>query len=289
MSWSATLKNRQQIRAALEAGEEIAVMFSDIRGFTSYTAQRGDRAAYRLTQTHESLLKERIEERGGIVVKTLGDGVMAAFAEPVQGIQAARAIQEAIRAHNTGTPDDPIAVGIGLAGGSPVMTENDLIGHTVNLAQRISSLAKGGQILVDERVRDLSPLDEGLQYLFLGERDLKGAGQAAVYEVAWLGEVARLSDARDRLTLVLTERGTLVVEFEKGGEGEAGPEGRGIVREHGIPDVELALEGRDLVGRLGKKGFRLTDFDPRAAAAFLSALADVRTHGAKPRPSAAGR
>jgi class 3 adenylate cyclase len=322
MSWSTTLKNRQQIRAQVEANEEIAVMFSDIRGFASYTARRGDRAAWRLSRRHESLLKERIEERGGILVKAMGDGIIAAFPEPADGIEAAMRIQEEIRCCNLETPEEGIDVGIGLASGTPIMTESDMIGHSVNLAQRISSLAKGGQILVTERIKELTPLPDGLRYLPLGERDLKGVGTEPLYEVAGMGEVARLSDAADGVTLILTDRGTVVVELTKEvqdqvsealgriktsqGKGErafsalleraiAGAANRlikrslgafGVGREHSLDQIHLSLRGKDLVVRLGKKDFRLRGVNAAEASSFLAKLAEARR--AKPDQTAAG-
>ncbi len=214
MSWSRTLKMRQSIRAQLESGEEIALLFSDLRGFSTYTAREGDRAAYQLTQIHEGILRERIDEYG-ILVKSLGDGVMAAFETPDDAIRAAAAIQRAIRERNRESPDEPIDVGIGISSGQPVMTDIDFIGHAVNLAQRLSALAKGGQILVTERVQELAVLGEGLFYAPMGAQSLKGVGAEQVVEVAWMREVARISDAADRVTLILTERGTVVVELAK--------------------------------------------------------------------------
>ncbi|MCK4246854.1 adenylate/guanylate cyclase domain-containing protein, partial [Candidatus Bipolaricaulota bacterium] len=158
MSWSTTLKNRHQVRNQMEAGQEIAVMFSDIRGFTSYTARRGDHAAYQLSQLHTALLKERIEEQDGFIVKTLGDGIMAAYPSATKSIQAAVNIQQEIRERNKASSEDPIDIGIGLATGRPIMSNFDMIGHSVNVSQRVSSLAKGGQILVTEQVRQSTPI-----------------------------------------------------------------------------------------------------------------------------------
>jgi class 3 adenylate cyclase len=309
MSWSTTLKNRQQLRAQIEAGEDIAVMFSDIRGFTAYTAERGDRAAYQLSQLHEALIKERIEEYGGVLVKALGDGIMAALAEPSGGIKAAVAIQRAIRFRNQGSPDEPIDVGIGLASGKPVMSETDMIGHSVNLAQRISSLAKGGQILVTEAIRDAILLPEDLRYLPFGKQPLKGVGREPLYEVLWMGEISRLSDAEDHFTLVLTEKGTLVLELakevqaqvedglkrlehEKGGAFSAFL-GRtiahftqkiidsslgafGIAREQDLDQVELFLKGKNLAVRLGKKELLLKGVDSAIARTFLARLDELK-------------
>jgi class 3 adenylate cyclase len=214
MSWSRTLKIRQQLRSHIESSEDIGLFFSDLRGFSSYAAREGDRAAYELTEQHEAILKAVIGEHG-IVVKTLGDGVMAAFEEPRDALLAAVALQRALRDRNQSTPDAAIHVGIGVSSGTPVMTDVDFIGHSVNLAQRLSSVAKGSQVLTTSTVQRRARLPADLRYVPLGERSLKGVGREEIVEVAWLEEIARVSDAADRVTLIFTVRGTVVIEFAK--------------------------------------------------------------------------
>jgi class 3 adenylate cyclase len=214
VSWSRTLKIRQVLRAQIEAGEHVSLLFSDLRGFSAFTASRGDRAAYRLAQLHEGILRARINEYG-IVVKSLGDGVMAAFQQPVDAIGAAVGIQRAVRERNREAADEPIDVGIGIASGTPVMTDIDFIGHSVNLAQRLSALAKGGQILVTDEICTGTSLPSELRFTPLGLRSFRGIGLERIAEVTWLREVARVSDARDRLTLILTEGASVMVELAK--------------------------------------------------------------------------
>jgi len=315
MSWSRTLKVRQSIRAQLESGEEIALLFSDLRGFTKYTAREGDRAAYELVQIHEGILRERIDEHG-ILVKSLGDGVMAAFETPDDAIQAAVKIQQAIRVRNHQSPGKPIDVGIGISSGRPVMTDIDFIGHAVNLSQRLSALAKGGQILVTERVRDLTSLEEGLFYVPLGAQTLKGLGTERVVEVAWMREVARISDAADLVTLVLTERGTIVVELAKDTKQDirdaldhlqrarAAEEGAfsallqrgiarftrrligaslgvfGIAREQALDRIDVVLRGDVLAVETRDGAFRLRGVDRDKAEAFVAKANELRSEGA---------
>lgn len=238
MSWSRTLKIRQQLRTQIESGEEIGLFFSDLRGFSTYAAREGDHAAYALAEEHEAIVDESIGEHG-IVVKTLGDGVMAAFEEPRDALLAAVALQRALRAHNQGTPNVLLHVGIGVSGGTPIMTDVDFIGHSVNLAQRLSSLAKGSQILTTTAVQHRANLSEDLRYVPLGERTLKGVGREDIVEVAWLRETARVSDVRDRLTLILTDQGTLVIEFAKDPRRDAADALRNLL-EIGIPEAGLA-------------------------------------------------
>ncbi len=291
MSWSTTLKNRQLIRTQLAAGEEIAVMFSDIRGFTRYTVTAGDQAAWRLARLHETLLRDKIEEHNGILVKTLGDGIMAAFAELRDGVMAAVAIQRTIREENKQATTHPIDVGIGLACGTPVMTETDLFGNSVNMAQRLSSLAKGGQILVTKKLKDAVSLRDGLHYIPLGMWELKGLGKEEVYEIAWMAELFRISDARDCVTLVLTARGTVVVELaNRGREAEHSRVRRlsllfcrkhvnlatEVNREYPITEVTAVLRRHTLIVRLGQKVLRLRGVDPEQAQAFIERLTAAR-------------
>ena len=214
MSWSRTLKIRQMLRTQIEAGEPIALLFSDIRGFTALTAQEGDRAAYRLSRQHDEIIQERIDEYG-IVVKSLGDGIMAAFETPLAAVQAAVEVQQAIRLRNRATPDEPIDVGIGIASGTPVMSDIDFIGHSVNMAQRLSAASKSGQILITDAVRDTVSLPAELSVAPVRQRVLKGIGAVRAYEVLWLEEVARLSDRRDLVTVIVTRQGTVVFELAK--------------------------------------------------------------------------
>jgi len=293
MSWSTTLKNRQLIRTQLAAGEDIAVMFSDIRGFASYTAKAGDRAAWRLARLHETLLRDEIEGHNGILVKTLGDGVMAAFAEPRDGITAAVAIQHEIRKININSTDVPIDVGIGLASGTPVMTETDLFGNSVNTAQRLSGLAKGGQILVTKEIKEAVPLKDGLSYIPLGKRDLKGVGEEEIYEVAWMNELIRISDVHDRITIVLTARGSVVVKPAKKLENTNNTligrvsallklrksdtvNSQQVNREYPVTEVSASLHRRTLLIRLGRKLVPLHGVNPDKAREFIDRLESLK-------------
>ncbi|MEW5825519.1 MAG: adenylate/guanylate cyclase domain-containing protein [Candidatus Bipolaricaulota bacterium] len=305
MSWSRTLRIRQELRAHVEAGEDVGFLFSDLRGFSRTAVQRGDHVAFELAEAHVEIVREAIGDRG-IVVKTLGDGVIAAFPDPSDAVLAAAAIQRTLRQRNAKDADSPLYAGIGVASGTPIMTDVDFIGHAVNVAQRLSAVAKGGQILTTESVQAYAALPADLRYLPMGDRALKGVGTVRVVEVIWLREVARVSDAGDLVTLILTERGTLVIErikdpridardalqtlLDLGGPG-GGPAGwieRAAARlalralreprrptvvaaEHALGDVRLARSPRGLRVTCAEGTVTLRDVDPEAADAFLAA------------------
>ncbi len=314
MSWSRTLKIRQQLRSHIESGEDIGLFFSDLRGFSTYAAREGDHAAFELAEEHEAILRDAIGEHG-VIVKSLGDGVMAAFEEPRDALLAAVGLQRALRDRNQETSSASLHAGIGVSSGTPIMTDVDFIGHSVNLAQRLSSIAKGSQVLTTSSVQRRARLPEDLRYVPLGERTLKGVGREEVVEVAWLEEVARVSDVKDRLTLILTERGTIVIEFAKDARRDAaealrnlldvgivdtGPAAafqRGTARlalralrgsasrlegtiERRIETVRLSLARRGLSLRLGSRTLILPSVDAGEAKRFVEAAAKMQ--GANP-------
>ena len=304
MSWSTTLKNRQRIRAQLESGEGIAVMFSDIRGFSSFTARAGDDDASRLSQRHVRLLRDRIVQGGGVLVKTLGDGIMAAFANSDEAVDTAVGVQRAIRVENQAARgDEDIDVGIGISFGSPVMMDGDLIGHAVNLAQRISSEAKGGQILVSQPICERYGVSDELKTIPVGQRSLRGIGMEALYEIVWLREIARVTDSHDLLTLILTERDTVVLEPAKtlhetssqesgegrwkallrrsrhGGAAERIREAIALEREHPIDQLGISMRGDNLAVQLAGTEFVLYGVEPESAARFIAAFNRARDAG----------
>jgi len=175
-------------------GEEtpVAVLFSDIRGFTSYTVEKGDREAYRLARTFLGIVEEQVAQHEGRVVKTYGDGVMTSFSQPEPAVRCSVAMQEALRTE-----------------------EDDLFGHTVNLAKRLADLAKGCQVVVAQAFVKLVPNAAGVRYRDLGEKEIDGIGRERLYEVVWRREARRLEAEDGALDVVLTGDGRLVFELSK--------------------------------------------------------------------------
>jgi class 3 adenylate cyclase len=173
----------------------LVILFTDIKGFTSLTERRGDRHALELLQHHDRILVGAIEEGGGgLVVKHIGDSVMAVFSEPSTAVERALRIQERIRAFNAEHPDEePLAVRIGLHMGQVAVenqTQLDLFGRHVNRASRVEGLADAGQIYLTYPVFDsargwlASEAAGALTWKAHGSYLLKGIPEAvAIYEV----------------------------------------------------------------------------------------------------------
>ncbi|HZD25211.1 MAG TPA: adenylate/guanylate cyclase domain-containing protein, partial [Alphaproteobacteria bacterium] len=130
----------------------VALMFSDLKGSTSLYEAIGDTAAYNLVRDHFDYLTRLVERHGGVVVKTIGDAVMAAFAEPAEAAAAALAAQAGIADFNAGRADGGITLKLGLhQGGCIAVTTGrrlDYFGSTVNLAARLQGESRGGDIVL---------------------------------------------------------------------------------------------------------------------------------------------
>lgn len=136
------------VRLAATDGR-VAVLFSDIEGSTTLNDRLGDRAWVRLLARHDRLVRRAVEERGGHVVKTQGDGFMVAFGPADDAVAAALAVQRRLARWR----DDPrVAVRIGIHRGQVLHRDNDLFGLHVAYAARVAGLAEGGEVLVSEAV-----------------------------------------------------------------------------------------------------------------------------------------
>jgi class 3 adenylate cyclase len=149
------------------------LLFTDIVGSTAITQRLGDRAAMRLVDLHDSVVRSALVSHVGREVKHLGDGIMAVFISAGDAVRCAASIQAALR---DAAPDsaDPVSVRIGAASGEPVERQGDFFGSTVQLAARLCAYAKPGQTVVSTSVTSLC---KGVHFDDLGEVQLKGFEQ----------------------------------------------------------------------------------------------------------------
>ena len=141
----------------LRPGDDVAIanvvlLFTDLKGSTSLYEALGDGAAYNLVRDHFDYLTALIQRRGGVLVKTIGDAVMAAFAEPEEGVQAAVEAQLGIADFNQGRVDGGIVLKVGLHQGPCIAVTTgqqlDYFGSTVNVAARVQGENAGDDIVL---------------------------------------------------------------------------------------------------------------------------------------------
>ena len=146
-------------------GEQPAIAFVDLTGYTELTAAAGDERAAQFASTLQSLADTSARAHRGRVVKLLGDGVMLRYPSLVDAVVSVRGLVASIAA--AGLP--PAHAGV--AAGPVVIRDGDVYGHTVNLAARIANHAGAGELLVAADGRDEPP---GLELEDAGTVMLKG-------------------------------------------------------------------------------------------------------------------
>jgi class 3 adenylate cyclase len=124
------------------------VLFSDIVASTEQASQLGDRRWRELLNVHDELARRLVEEFGGRLVKTTGDGLLATFDGPGRGIRCAAALRDELGGIG-------VQLRVGLHTGEVELRDGDVGGIAVHIAARVMAAARPGEILVSRTVRDL--------------------------------------------------------------------------------------------------------------------------------------
>lgn len=141
----------------LRPGQELSVssitlMFTDLRDSTRLYRQIGDAPAFGRVRDHFDVLEKSIAAEGGAIIKTMGDSIMAAFQHPVSAL---RAISNAQKILSASQQEMKLKIGIH-HGACIVVNLNDRLdyfGSTVNIAARLPSFSKGGEVIFSEAIR----------------------------------------------------------------------------------------------------------------------------------------
>ncbi|MCU1285714.1 MAG: adenylate/guanylate cyclase [Acidobacteriales bacterium] len=165
----------------------ITVLFTDLKGSTSYFEKFGDAAGLLMVHRCNSMLGKIVESHGGRVIKTIGDAVMAAFDDHAEAIAAAIEMQEFITADNAAKPEGQrISIRIGINYGLGLVKSNDVYGDVVNVASRVESAAAPEQILISDTLYNEVAASGRFRLRPRGKFALKGkADERDLYEVEW--------------------------------------------------------------------------------------------------------
>lgn len=144
----------------------VTIVFTDLEGFTRFTAAHGDSEAAALVTDHQRTIGPIVRSRGGHIVKRMGDGLMLSFPAPEAAVLAAVELVAAVT--------DPLRLRAGIHLGEAVVTRDDVLGHVVNVAARITEAAVGGTVLASVDVREaVGPL-AGVRFGRARKTRLKG-------------------------------------------------------------------------------------------------------------------
>ncbi len=181
--------------------QEVSILFADVRGFTSFSERVDPTQLVEVLNRHLNLAAEAVLAEDGTLDKFIGDAVMAIFNAPlaqpdhsIRAVRAALAMQRAIaEMHANSLVDERLSFGVGIVTGQSVvgnigsstLQNYTAIGDSVNLAARLQSTARPGQVLLNPEAYEMAK-----DYIIghkLGYVQVKGHSEPdLVYEVIGL-------------------------------------------------------------------------------------------------------
>jgi adenylate cyclase len=168
---------------------EVAAVFVDLRGFTAFTETSDPEDVMHALNQYHTAMGERVMAFGGTLEHFAGDGMMIYFNDPVEidnpaavAVEMAISMQQrfSILAREWQKREYALSMGIGVAQGFATIgaigyegrRDYGVIGNVTNMAARLCGEAKGGQILVSQRVQGF--VSETIRTEPVGELTLKG-------------------------------------------------------------------------------------------------------------------
>jgi len=178
----------------------IAVVFSDIRGFTPFSESHEPEAVVAMLNKYLNAQATAVVRHGGDIDKFVGDEIMARFTGPGMALRATRAALDmvaAVEALNAADATTPCHIGVGVNVGDAILgamgaeqrMDFTAIGDTVNIGARLCSAAGPGEVLITDAVRRQLPDTPVMMLTALAPMHLKGKHDAvAVYRVTARGD-----------------------------------------------------------------------------------------------------
>jgi adenylate cyclase len=131
---------------------ELAILFTDLVDFSDWSLQAGDTVAVDLLREVGAAIEPAVTARGGVVVKRLGDGLMAAFDDPAAAVAAALDACHGVATVEVDGYHPQMRAGVHI--GRPRQVGGDYLGTDVNIAARVADAASGNEVLISGAVRE---------------------------------------------------------------------------------------------------------------------------------------
>ncbi len=164
---------------------ERTVLFADLRGSTAMYETLGNADATAVVTQSVAVLARIVDARGGQVIKTLGDGLMAVFPIPPAAVAAADDMHDSMSRIGTpveprpdvSPPPVPLKLQIGLAHGEVVEVQGDVFGDAVNVAARLLDHAGDNETLATLSVVELLGDWDRSRFRSLDRMQLRGRAE----------------------------------------------------------------------------------------------------------------
>jgi class 3 adenylate cyclase/tetratricopeptide (TPR) repeat protein len=147
------------------------ILFTDLVNSTELMQRAGDEDAQRIFKAHYQMLRDAVSANGGSEVKSLGDGLMVAFASAADAVRCAIMVQQASR---RGVRGERLAVKVGINAGEAMSQGDDYFGTPVVVARRLCDQAQPGQILCSAVIESLLAGRQAFSFHDLAPLELKG-------------------------------------------------------------------------------------------------------------------
>jgi len=156
-----------------------SVMFTDIVDSTALAAATGDRKWSRIVAD----ITHAVEDAGGTLVKSLGDGTLSTFGSASGAMAAAKAIMQRAAARNS---EPHLRLRIGIHTGDVVEAKGDFLGSVVNKAARVAAAALSDEIRVSDATRAMIGGQASFTFGDAISVPLKGLeGEHLIYRLDW--------------------------------------------------------------------------------------------------------
>jgi adenylate cyclase len=177
-----------------------AILAADVVGYSRLIGDDEEGTIARLRALRTEAIDPSVEEFGGRIVKTMGDGLLVEFASVVDAVRAAVEIQREIAERNAGGAEDQrIELRIGINLGDIVIDGDDILGDGVNVAARLENMATPGGICISDRVFAYVRGKVDVGFEDLGEQGLKNIAEPVrVYRISLDPDSAGIASVRPK-------------------------------------------------------------------------------------------
>lgn len=215
--------------------ENLAIVLTDIAGYTETTQKQSRLDNARLLNTHNRILFPIVRRYKGRHVKSIGDALLLVFRSPTDAMLCAMAMQDALFEFNRNEPtEQQIHIRMAASLGEVRVTRNDVFGEAVNVTSRIESITPVDEIYLSEAVYMAMNKAE-VPSQEVGRRELKGiSGPISIFNIPRFSTPRLVPQdvmtAEDMSDLVYPYGGAHLIETDADGGwrarfGSSGPSG----------------------------------------------------------------
>jgi class 3 adenylate cyclase/TolB-like protein/Flp pilus assembly protein TadD len=161
-----------------------AIMLADVVNYSRMMSRSEDETHARFAGHARDLIEPTIEQYGGHLVRSMGDGLLVEFMSAVDAVRCALDIQRGL-AERQSSETNRIQLRIGINTGDVLVDQRDIYGNSVNIAARLEALASPGTVCVSQSIYDQTRAQPEFFFADRGARRVKNIPYAIrVYEVA---------------------------------------------------------------------------------------------------------